>query len=65
MQIYYDQNVNDQILKEKTIAIIGYGSQGYAHAPNLRDSGFQVILGLRQGNRGMPGSRGWFALSKR
>jgi ketol-acid reductoisomerase len=49
MQIYYDQNVNDQILKEKTIAIIGYGSQGHAHAQNLRDSGFQVILGLRPG----------------
>ncbi len=49
MQIYYDQNVNDQILRGKTIAIIGYGSQGHAHAQNLRDSGFQVILGLRPG----------------
>lgn len=49
MQIYYDQNVNDQILKEKTIAVIGYGSQGHAHAQNLRDSEFQVIVGLRPG----------------
>ena len=49
MQVYYDQNVNEEILKNKTIAVIGYGSQGHAHAQNLRDSGLQVVVGLRPG----------------
>jgi ketol-acid reductoisomerase len=49
MQVYYDRDVNGELLKDKTIAIIGYGSQGHAHAQNLRDSGNQVIAGLRPG----------------
>lgn len=48
MKIYYDFDVNTEILKGKKIAIIGYGSQGHAHANNLKDSGFDVFVGLRK-----------------
>ncbi|MDD3806606.1 MAG: ketol-acid reductoisomerase [Candidatus Marinimicrobia bacterium] len=44
VKMYYDQDIDTQILKEKTIGIIGYGSQGHAQAQNLRDSGFKVIV---------------------
>lgn len=47
--LYYEQDADLNVLKGKTIAIIGYGSQGHAHAQNLRDSGLQVIIGLREG----------------
>src|SRR6202044_1557645 len=43
---YYEQDGNVSLLKDKTIAIIGYGSQGHAHALNLRDSGLRVVVGL-------------------
>jgi len=43
---YYEQDANPARLKDKTIAVIGYGSQGHAQAQNLRDSGFKVIIGL-------------------
>jgi ketol-acid reductoisomerase len=49
MKIYYDKDADLKQLKGKTLAIIGYGSQGHAHANNLKDSGVQVILGLREG----------------
>ncbi|HET7628281.1 MAG TPA: ketol-acid reductoisomerase [Bacillales bacterium] len=47
--VYYNGDVNEKVLSNKTIAVIGYGSQGHAHAQNLRESGFQVVVGLRQG----------------
>jgi len=47
--MYYEKDVNRQVLEGKTIAVIGYGSQGHSQAQNLRDSGFNVIIGLRQG----------------
>ena len=50
MKIYYDKDADLKLLKGKTIAIIGYGSQGHAHANNLKDSGLEVIVGLREGN---------------
>ena len=50
MKIYYDQDVKKGILDGKTIAVIGYGSQGHAHALNLRDSGLKVIVGQRPGS---------------
>lgn len=50
MKVYYDKDANPDDLKGKTIAIIGYGSQGHAHAQNLRDSGFNVIVGQRPGS---------------
>jgi len=49
MKIYYDKDADLKYLNDKTVAIIGYGSQGHAHANNLKDSGVQVILGLREG----------------
>jgi ketol-acid reductoisomerase len=49
MKVYYDKDADLNILKDKIVAIIGYGSQGHAHAQNLRDSGVQVIIGQRPG----------------
>jgi ketol-acid reductoisomerase len=48
-KIYYDQHANLSVLKNKTIAILGYGSQGHAQAQNLRDSGCRVVVGQRPG----------------
>ncbi len=50
MQAYYDADIDRRALDGKTIAIIGYGSQGRAHALNLRDSGQDVVVGLRPGS---------------
>jgi len=49
MQVYYDKDADLKILSDKLIAIIGYGSQGHAHALNLRDSGLNVIVAQRPG----------------
>ncbi|MBX3437034.1 MAG: ketol-acid reductoisomerase [Planctomycetaceae bacterium] len=48
-KIYYDNDADLSLLKNKTIAILGYGSQGHAQAQNLRDSGLKVIVGQRKG----------------
>ncbi len=50
-RMYYDADANLDILKDKTIAIIGYGSQGHAHALNLKESGLKVIVGLYPGSQ--------------
>src|SRR5712691_4619045 len=50
-RIYYDHDADIGLLKGKTIAIIGYGSQGHAHALNLRDSGQEVVVGLYKGSK--------------
>ncbi len=50
-RMYYDTDANLGILAQKTIAIIGYGSQGHAHALNLKESGCKVIVGLYQGSK--------------
>ncbi len=50
MKIYYDKDVPQGILEGKTVAVIGYGSQGHAHAQNLRDSGVKVVVGQRPGS---------------
>lgn len=52
MKIYKDEDADLSILKDKVIAVLGYGSQGHAHALNLRDSGLNVIVGVRKGGRG-------------
>ena len=49
MKAYYDQDADLNVLRDKTVAILGYGSQGHAHAQNLRDSGIKVIIGQRPG----------------
>ena len=49
MKVYYEKDADLNVLKGKTIAIMGYGSQGHAHAQNLRDSGLNVIVGQRPG----------------
>jgi ketol-acid reductoisomerase len=50
MNIYYDKDADAAALKGKTIAILGYGSQGHAHALNLKDGGHRVVVGLRAGS---------------
>ena len=50
-QLFYDTDADLSLLKNKTIAIIGYGSQGHAHALNLKDSGMDVIVGLYKGSK--------------
>ncbi|MBS0317334.1 MAG: ketol-acid reductoisomerase [Proteobacteria bacterium] len=49
MKVYYDKDCDLSLIKGKTVAIIGYGSQGHAHAQNLNDSGVKVVVGLRRG----------------
>ena len=49
-KMYYDKDADLSLLKDKTIAILGYGSQGHAQAQNLRDSGCKVIVGQRPGS---------------
>lgn len=51
---YYNDDADLQFLTEKTVSIIGYGSQGHAHALNLRDSGVNVLVGLREGSSSRP-----------
>ncbi|MEI2418524.1 ketol-acid reductoisomerase [Orrella sp. JC864] len=49
MKVFYDKDCDLSLVKGKTVAIIGYGSQGHAHALNLHDSGVKVVVGLRRG----------------
>ncbi len=54
MKVYYDKDADMSTLQGKTVAIIGYGSQGHAHANNLKDSGVKVVVGLRAGGASWP-----------
>ncbi len=58
MQVYYDKDADLSIIRSKQVTIIGYGSQGHAHANNLKDSGVSVTVGLR------PGSGSWAKAEK-
>ena len=51
MQMFYDKDANMDLLKGKTVAVIGYGSQGHAQAQNLHDSGINVVVGLKAGSK--------------
>ncbi len=53
-KLYYDNDADLSYLENKTVAVIGYGSQGHAHALNLRDSGVDVIVGLYEGSKSWP-----------
>lgn len=55
--IYYDKDAKIELLKGKKIAVIGFGSQGHAHAHNLRDSGCEVIVASREGGEGWKNAR--------
>ena len=52
--IYYDQDTDLSLLSDKTIAVMGYGSQGHAHARNLKDNGCNVVVGLYEGSSSWP-----------
>src|SRR3569832_2980443 len=54
MKVYYDKDCDLSLIKGKTVAIIGYGSQGHAHAQNLNDCGVKVVVGLRRGGASWP-----------
>lgn len=53
-QVYTDKDADLSLFKDKTLAVIGYGSQGHAHALNLKDSGCKVIIGLYEGSASIP-----------
>jgi ketol-acid reductoisomerase len=52
VKIYYDKDADRKVLKGKKIAVMGYGSQGHAHANNLKESGMDVIIGVKKGGAG-------------
>ena len=53
-KVYSDKDADLNVLKGKTLAVLGFGSQGHAHALNLKDSGFNVIIGLYEGSKSIP-----------
>src|SRR5579863_7284213 len=53
-QVFYDDSCDLKFLKGKTIAVLGYGSQGHAQAQNMRDSGLNIIIGLKNDSRSAP-----------
>jgi ketol-acid reductoisomerase len=53
-EIAYDKDADLSLIQAKKVAVIGYGSQGHAHALNLRDSGVQVVVGLKEGSKSIP-----------
>src|SRR6266852_7115715 len=59
MRVYYDRDADLNLIKGKKVAVIGYGSQGHAHALNLRDSGVKnVAVALRKGSQGVKKAQG-------
>ncbi|AKA69094.1 ketol-acid reductoisomerase [Clostridium scatologenes] len=51
LKVYYDKDANLELLKGKTVAVVGYGSQGHAHSLNLKESGVDVVVGLYKGSK--------------
>ncbi|MBV8157049.1 MAG: NAD(P)-binding domain-containing protein, partial [Dyella sp.] len=58
MKVYYDKDADLALIKGKKVTIVGYGSQGHAHAQNLKDSGAMVTVGLRSGGASWSKARG-------
>ena len=56
-KIYSDKDADLKVLKNKTVAVIGFGSQGHAHALNLKESGVKVIIGLYKGSKSIPAAK--------
>lgn len=54
MQVYYDKDADLSLIQKMKVVVVGYGSQGHAHANNLRDSGVDVVVGLRSGSGSWP-----------
>ncbi|MDH2455245.1 ketol-acid reductoisomerase [Corynebacterium bovis] len=54
IEVFYDDDADLSIIQGRKVAVIGYGSQGHAHAQNLRDSGVEVCIGLREGSKSRP-----------
>jgi ketol-acid reductoisomerase len=50
-EIFYDSDADLSVIQNKKVAIVGYGSQGHAHAQNLRDSGVEVVIALKDGSK--------------
>lgn len=59
MKVYYDKDCDLSVIKSKKVAIIGFGSQGHAHAANLKDSGVDVVVGLRAGSSSIAKAEGY------
>src|ERR1044071_6734895 len=53
-KLYSDQDADLSVLQNKTLAVLGFGSQGHAHALNLKESGLNVIIGLYEGSKSIP-----------
>ena len=51
MKLFYEKDINKDLIEGKKIAVLGYGSQGHAHARNLNDSGMDVVVGLYEGSK--------------
>ena len=51
MKLFYEKDINKDLINGKKIAVLGYGSQGHAHARNLNDSGMDVVVGLYEGSK--------------
>src|SRR5580765_5049651 len=53
-KVYTDSDADLSVLQNKTLAVLGFGSQGHAHALNLKDSGLNVVIGLYEGSKSIP-----------
>ena len=51
MKMFYEDDIDENLIRTKKIAVLGYGSQGHAHSLNLKDSGFDVVVGLYEGSK--------------
>ncbi|MEN9782439.1 MAG: ketol-acid reductoisomerase, partial [Pseudomonadota bacterium] len=62
MKVFYDADCNLDLIKSKNVVVVGYGSQGRAHAMNLKDSGVNVVIGIREGASAARAKKDGFAV---